>query len=144
MTSKKTEKMLEVGDRMRDGTVVVAVDPKKNVALFAPEDIFGGESEFYHQDDVVNKANDQGLSGHKDWRRVTDKEAGKLAKDWGEVAPPALRDEPTEFWGAYSIPNNWVLIPLAHLYCGGKAEAVVDAKCTTHHVPIIRSGPAKF
>ena len=41
-----------VGDRMKDGTICFDVDLEKNVALFAPKGIFGGEATFDRQGEI--------------------------------------------------------------------------------------------
>lgn len=134
------QKALEIGDRMKDGTVVIAVDLKKNTALFAPEGIFGGNSDFDHQDGVVKQANARSLHGNKDWRRGTDKEASALANAWDKVAPPALQGRDTPwFWGAASSKND-----NGRVYRGGKADGVSnDHRYYSHPVPVVRSGPAR-
>src|ERR1035437_1649954 len=86
-------KALEVGDHLQDGTVVIAVDLKKDKALFAPEGIFGGESTFDGQDNIPQDVNRKELHGHDDWRRITDVEGKTLSDAWDKVAPPALRSE---------------------------------------------------
>jgi hypothetical protein len=123
---------LEIGDRMKDGTVVIAVDLEKNTALFAPEGIFGGSSDFEHQDGVVKNTNEQSLAGHKDWRRITDEEAGALAVAWDRVAPAALQDSHAPwFWGASNICR------------GGEFLSSYDAQDGSRPVPVVRSGPAR-
>jgi len=135
------KQVLEIGDRIKDGTVVIAVDPKKNLALFAPEGIFGGEADFDHQDYVIYKANKQGLRGHKDWRRVTDNEARALAKVWDKVAPPPLQGSAAPwFWGK-SI--NFIDYYYARVYRGGEAECRPNHRFGSRPVPIVRSGPAR-
>lgn len=74
---------LEVGDRLRDGTVILSVDLDKNEALFVPAKIFGGKAKFDDQDNAVKSANRDGLHGHKDWRRITDAEGETLSRVWG-------------------------------------------------------------
>lgn len=130
---------LEIGQKMKDGTVVIAVDVQKNIALFAPEGIFGGESVFTRQDAVVQKANEQGLAGHKDWRRVTEKEASALARDWNKVAPPALQgtDAP-RFWGATAMRSFY-----GPSYLGGNPDWSSCHGTYSRAVPVVRSGPAR-
>jgi len=42
---------------MKDGTIVISVDLKNNIALFAPVGIFGGNSTFNEQDSVIQQSN---------------------------------------------------------------------------------------
>jgi hypothetical protein len=135
------QKVLEVGDPLKDGTIVIAVDPDKNTSLRVPEGIFGGESDFDHQDDVVREANAQGLHGHKDWRRVTNKEAYTLAGAWNKVAPLALRHGPAApwFWGAsYGHCSN------GRVYRSGESDWYYDGRDSSRPVPVVRSGPARI
>jgi len=130
---------LEIGDRMKDGTIVIAVDLKMNIALFVPEDIFGGNSTLYHQAVVVAKANAQNLHGKKDWRRITDEEANSLAKDWDKVAPPALQGHAAPwFWGAFSYFGS----NSGRVYRGGEADCSYYHRNNSRPVPVVRSGPA--
>lgn len=134
-----TCKVLEIGQKMTDGTVVIAVDVQKNLALFAPEGIFGGEAVFANQDAVVKKSNEQSLAGHKDWRRVTENEASALARDWKKVAPPALqgRDAP-QFWGATAILSFY-----GPSYLGGNPDWSSCHGTYSRAVPVVRSGPVR-
>lgn len=135
------QKVLKVGDRLRDGTVVIAVNPDKNTSLRVPEGIFGGESDFDHQDGVVNNANAKSLHGHNDWRRVTNKEADTLAGAWGKVAPPALQGRAAPwFWGA----SNSLYI-LGRVCRGGESDwdAIYVFRDYSRPVPVVRSGPAR-
>lgn len=135
------KKALEIGQRMKDGTVVIAVDLKENFALFAPKEIFGGGSNFNNQDDIVKKANEEGLHGHSDWRRVTDKEASALAHAWDKVAPPALQGSAAPwFWGASGTGRYDTA---GHIYRGGEADWGGDDRGWSHPVPVVRSGPAR-
>ena len=68
------EKVHEVGELLKDGTVCIAVDLKNNKALFVPKDIFGGKSTFDAQDKIPQDANRKKIHGHDDWRRITDAE----------------------------------------------------------------------
>jgi len=130
---------LEIGDRMKDGTVVIAVDLKNNTALFAPEGIFGGNSSFDDQDSVVKQSNAQGLHGQKDWRRITDKEASSLAKAWDKVAPPALQGSAAPwFWGASALNAS-----LGRVYRGGGSDWNISSRYHSRPVPVVRSGPAR-
>jgi len=144
MTKKKNEidlsddfkKALEVGDRV-DGTVVIAVD--KDIATFAPEGIFGGNSAFDSQDSVVKQANARSLHGNNDWRRITDMEAWALTKAWDKVAPPALQGSAAPwFWGASTR------------YDSGRVCRSGDSDWGNYYyrfysrpVPVVRSGPVR-
>jgi len=134
------QEALEIGGVMKDGTVVIAVDLKKNLALFAPEGIFGGESDFVHQDVAEKNANQRGLHGHKDWRLVTDVEAGALAKAWDKVAPPALHGSAAPwFWGASG--NRF----FGRVYRGDKAgRGDYSDRSISRPVPVVRSGPVRI
>jgi hypothetical protein len=133
------ERVLEVGDHLKDGTVCIAVDLKKNEALFAPAEIIGGEAKFYNKIDIPRRLNEQNAHGHRDWRNITDKEGETLAKVWNKVAPPELlgsaapwfwlqnytgfhRDAGARRAGETSLRGVFSGIPLA--------------------VPCVRSGPA--
>lgn len=139
------QEALVIGQKMKDGTVVIAVDLQKNLALFAPEGIFGGKSDFDHQDGVVKKVNEQSLAGHKDWRRITDQEASALAKDWPKVAPPALQGSAApRFWGAstfnFDFGDNYYY---GRVYRGGEADCGGGDRNGSRLVPVVRSGPAR-
>jgi len=127
---------------MKDGTVVIGVDLRKNIALFAPENIFGGNSDFDHQDGVVAKANAKSMNGHKDWRRITDKEASTLAKNWKKVAPPELQgDAAPLFWSACTDTNKYFGV-LGRSYSGNDSAAGAGQQ-NSLAVPVVRSGPAR-
>lgn len=132
--------ILEIGDRMRDGTIVIAIDIKSNIALFAPESIFVGETTFDNQNDVVKQANSgKGLHGHKDWRRLTDFEPRELARSWDKVAPPASQGRnPPIFWS--ETPKGDLF---AYRFEGGDTRWSDSPRESTHLVPVIRSGPAR-
>lgn len=134
------QKVLEVGDRLRDGTVVIAVDLDNHTSLRVPEGIFGGVSAFDDQDGVVNNANAQNLHGHDDWRRVTNEEASTLAGAWNKVAPPALQGGRAApwFWGASG--NHFIS---GRVYRGGESGWLSSYQDTSRPVPVVRSGPAR-
>ena len=97
------QRALQVGDRLWDGTVVLSVDLDKNTALFVPEKIFGGKSNFHEQDVVVTWANMDALHHHIDWRRIVDKESAILSRVWDRVAPLQMHgDAAPWFWCASS------------------------------------------
>jgi len=134
---------LEVGDRMKDGTVVIDVDLKNNIALFAPQGIFGGNSDFDQQDSVVKKANEQKLAGHEDWRRITDREASALAAAWFKVAPASLQLKgpgSLSFWGA---SNSY--FTASTVSKGGQTFwlNMYYNRRNSFPVPIVRAGPAR-
>ncbi len=58
--------VLEVGQRLKDGTVVLSVDPDQNEALFIPAKIFGGKSSFEKQDEIVKFVNGKAWHGYSD------------------------------------------------------------------------------
>jgi len=125
---------------MKDGTVVIAVDIKNNIALFAPNSIFAGEAAFNNQNDVVKQANaGNGLHDHKDWRRLSDFEPRDLARNWDKVAPPASQGRnPPIFWS--DTPKGQLF---AYRYEGGDTRWSDSPQKSSHLVPIIRSGPAR-
>ena len=133
------QRVLEVGERLRDGTVVLSVDLDKNQALFVPAKIFGGEAKFDHQDNVVKSANRDGLHGHKDWRRITDAEGETLSKAWDKVAPAELQGSAAPwFWLASPGLNN-----VGRVRRGGEAGWDSGYRGYSGPVPVVRSGPAR-
>lgn len=132
------QRALEVGDRLRDGTVVLSVDLEKNEALFVPEGIFGGKAKFDHQDRVVKDVNSSALHGHKDWRRITNVEGAALSEVWDKVAPPALGDARPWFWLVSSSLNS------GQVSKGGISSRFLDNRNHSWLVPVIRSGPARL
>ena len=133
------QRILEVGDRLRDGTVVLSVDLDKNEALFVPAKIFGGEAKFDHQDNAVKSANRDGLHGHKDWRRITDAEGDTLSKVWDKVAPAELQGS--------AAPWFWLASPYddfsGRVRRGGEADWHSGHRYGSIPVPVVRSGPAR-
>jgi hypothetical protein len=133
------QRALEVGERLRDGTVVLSVDLDKNVALFVPAKIFGGEAKFGHQDNVVKSANRDGLHGHKDWRLITDAEGETLSKAWDKVAPTELQGR--------AAPWLWLASPVYKVdrlvRRGGEADWNYFYRGVSTPVPVVRSGPAR-
>ncbi len=83
-----------VGQRLRDGTVLMSFDLDKKEALLVPEKIFGGVAKFDDQDDVIKSVNGEGLHGHIDWRRITDNEGQSLESNWTKVTT----QDPVWFW----------------------------------------------
>ena len=138
-TSSLTQRAYEVGQRLRDGTVVLSVDLDKNQALFVPAKIFGGEARFDHQNNVVQSVNRDALHGHNDWRRITDDEGETLSKNWGKVAPAELQGRAAPwFWLAspYNVFNGRVRR-------GGEANWGNGGRNNYDPVPVVRSGPAR-
>ena len=134
------QRALEVGQRLRDGTVVLSVDLDKNEALFVPAKIFSGEAKFDHQDNVVKSANRDGLHGHKDWRRITDAEGETLSKAWDKVAPAELQG-PAAPWFWLASPYD---IDGGRVRRGGEAGwDASDFRFVSYPVPVVRSGPAR-
>lgn len=132
------QRALEVGDRLRDGTVVLSVDLDKNEALFVPARMFGGEALFDHQDDVVKAINCDGLHGHKDWRRITDAEGETLSKVWDKVAPAELQGRAAPcFWLA--SPHN---ANFGRVRRGGEVDSTISYRNFPTPVPAVRCGPA--
>ena len=145
VASTAAKRALFVGDQMADGTVVVAVDKDRNIALFAPEGIFAGKAGFHSQDAVAETANTYSLHGHKDWRRVADREASALAKEWNKFAPPSLQGTGREwFWGAAGGPTHYNGRPLeGRAYVGATTRWHNFDAPTSFQVPVVRSGPAR-
>jgi hypothetical protein len=134
------QRALEVGDRLRDGTVVLSVDLDKNEALFVPAKIFGGNAKFDHQDNVVKSANKDSLHGHKDWRRITDAEGETLSKAWDKVAPAELQG-PAAPWFWLASPN---FLNIGRVRRGGDADwYILTFRSYSYPVPVVRSGPAR-
>lgn len=139
-TPTNVETIRNVGDRLQDGTVCVAVDLGKNTALFAPAGIFGGTASFDDQDDIISKANKNALHGHTDWRKITDDEGATLAQVWDKVAPPELQGSTSPwFWLASPDANN-----LGRVRRGGESAVWGDTnRLNLIPVPCLRSGPAR-
>ena len=128
---------LKVGDRLKNGTVVLFVDLKKNEALFLPAAIFGGKASFADQDNVVKAANAKALHGHSDWRRITDTEGKTLSKVWDKVAPPELQGRAAPwFWLASPYGNH-----LGRVGRGGEADWLNLRRHLSLPAPVVRSGP---
>ena len=138
-TSSLGQRAYEVGQRLRDGTVVLSVDLDKNQALFVPAKIFGGEARFDHQNNVVQSVNRDALHGHNDWRRITDDEGATLSKNWGKVAPAELQGR--------AAPWFWLASPLSDIFGrvrrGGEADWGYFGRSNSDPVPVVRSGPAR-
>lgn len=132
---KLVERVLKVGERLRDGTVVLAVHLVRNEALFVPAKIFRGKTTFDHQNDVVAWANDGALQGHQDWRRITDREGDILAANWFKVTDM----KPEWFWLASALGHSY-----GYLACGGDKRHLSNQKSFSFPVPVIRSGPARI
>lgn len=133
------ERVYEVGQRLRDGTVVLSVDPYKNKALFVPEKIFGGKANFDNQDDVVQFNNRIALHSHKDWRLSRFDECETLCENWWKVAPE-------EFQG-YAAPWFWTDSPFLLFFGrkrrGGDKFGGDSFRLHKLPVPIFRTGPAR-
>lgn len=135
------KRTLEVGERLRDGTVVLFVDADTNEALFVPARIFGEGAQFAYQDSVVESVNKEGLHGHKDWRRITDAEGEILSKAWDRVAPPEWQGRRPAPWFWLASPSS--IIPSAgRMRRGGEAESGIISQNKPLLVPVVRSGPA--
>jgi len=133
------QRALEVGESLGDGTVVLSVDLDKNEALFVPAKIFGGETKFDHQDNVVKSVNRGNLHGHKDWRRITDAEGETLSKIWAKVAPAELQGSAAPwFWLASSWGDT-----VGRVRRGGEEDWTSRNRLLfSLPVPVVRSGPA--
>ena len=131
--------VLEVGQRLKDGTVVLSVDPDQNEALFIPAKIFGGKSSCEKQDEIVEFVNGKAWHGYRDWRRITDDEGKTLSKTWNKVATPSAAARPPSLWlaSSYDSSNGRVL----HIGNHNRNQSN-DDKLNLHSVPVVRSGPA--
>ncbi|HAJ89995.1 MAG TPA: hypothetical protein DCM27_03115 [Rhodospirillaceae bacterium] len=128
------QRVLEVGQRLRDGTVVLSVDLDKDEALFVPAEIFGGRATFDKQNDVVAYVNKEALHGHKDWRRITDDEGDTLAHNWAKVTTK----EPEWFWLASSSDGNF-----GRVRHGGYSGWDFNGRANSYPVPVVRRGLAR-
>lgn len=130
------QRVVEVGQRLRDDTVVLSVDFDNDKALILPANIFGGKDQFHNQDNLVKWRNTDRLHGHKDWRRVTDDEAKILAVKWAEVTEkPAVM-----FWMASQV-LDWELSSGSMGYAC-KAGSLKNFRRHANdylYVPIVRS-----
>ncbi len=133
--SNLTQRVLEVGQRMRDGTVVLSIDYDKNKALFVPAQIFGGEARFNRQDDVVRSVNGDALHGHRDWRLLKYRESQTLADNWARVT----EQDPEWFWCEYPARYSFS----GSLFRGGESDSNEDFRLSSNPVPVVRSGPAR-
>ena len=138
-TSSLGQRAYEVGQRLRDGTVVLSVDLDKNQALFVPAKIFGGEAKFDHQNNVVQSVNRDALHGHNDWRRITDDEGATLSKNWGKVAPAELQGRAAPWFWLASL----YVLNIGRVRRGGEADCDHSGRGYSHPVPVVRSGPAR-
>jgi hypothetical protein len=133
------QKVLEVGDRLKDGTVCIAVDLNKNKALFAPAGIFGGIAKFGDQHEIPAQLNQQNANGHNDWRNITDDEGKTLSEVWDKVAPIELKGRAAPwFWLASSN-----LFSSGRVRRGGEADWYGLHRHHSLPVPVVRSGPAR-
>lgn len=128
------QRVLEVGQRLRDGTVVLSVDLDKNEALFVPAEIFGGRARFDNQNDVVASVNRDALHGHNDWRRITDDEGKTLADNWARVTT----HDPEWFWLASSVSNY-----SGRVRHGGRSDWRRLDRGYSYPVPVVRCGLAR-
>ena len=99
------QKAFQVGDRLRDGTVCIAVDLHKNKALFAPEEIFGGKAKFDNQGEIPAQLNKQNAYSHNDWRNITDDEGKTLSEVWDKVAPDELKGNAAPYFWITSLDD---------------------------------------
>jgi len=139
--------VLEVGDELKDGTVCIAVDLQKQEALFAPKELLLDKAKFYTdaQNAVVDAVNEQGVHGHKDWRRVTDPEGTVLAHVWNSVAPRKLQGSNAEhFWlgssygpVGYSRDSIYPVSNFGLALRAGEGAWPTD-KDSLHWVPVVR------
>lgn len=134
----EARKVLEVGARLRDGTVVIAVDLKNNEALFAPAAIFGGKAKFGDQHEIAAQLNRRCAHGYRDWRNITDGEGQTLSQVWDKVAPDDLKGRAAAwFWLASPHDDDF-----GRVLRGGAADWSDGFRNSSFGVPCVRSGPA--
>lgn len=136
------QRVLYVGQRLRDGTVVLSVDLDKNEALFVPGEIFGGRARLGSQHNLVASVNKEALHGHNDWRLLDvskwdtpDDEGRTLADNWAKVTTK----NPEWFWLASSLDDED-----GRVRCGGNLNWRSSYRVYTLPVPVVRSGPARI
>lgn len=134
-TKNLAQHVLEVGQRLRDGTVVLSVDLNKDEALFVPAEIYGGRATFDNQNDVVASVNKNALHGHKDWRRITDDEGKTLADNWAKVTTKA----PEWFW----LASSYYYLSFGRVRRGGHSDWGSNGRVDSHPVPVVRRGLAR-
>ncbi len=132
------QRVLKVGQCLRDGTVVLSVDLDNNKALFVPAKIFGGKATFDDQNDIVASVNRFALHGYNDWRRITDYEGKTLADNWDEVAPAELKGSAAPWFWLASLFNN----STGCVRRGGEMAWHDFIRHNSLPVPVVRSGPA--
>ena len=149
------QRVLEVGQRLGDGTVAISFSPD----LVLPGRIFGGWSDFDHQDDVVQSVNREdlhGLHGYNDWRRITDDEGAIIARIWNGSLLEIWRKKgrkhaPQQFekegWQNKDKPWFWLASIGYYFYgrvrCGGYLASSIQERYYSFPVPVVRSGPAR-
>jgi hypothetical protein len=132
-------KALEVGERLRDGTVCIAVDLAKNEALFAPAGIFGGNAKFDEQHKIPARLNSENAHGHNDWRNITDEEGATLSAVWDKVAPPEQQGRAAPWFWLASPNYNF----FGRVRRGGEADWNLYNRNGSLPVPCVCSGPAR-
>ncbi len=150
------QRVLEVGQRLRDGTVCIFVDPAEDVSLRVPGKIFAGWADFDSQDIAVRKANTEALNGHKDWGRITAAQGKILSDVWDKALLKFWQEEgrrfaPPEFekqgWQDKDRPWFWLASPGGNsggrVRRGGEADWSNDNRSNSYPVPVVRSGPAR-
>jgi hypothetical protein len=129
---------LQIGDRLKDGTVVIYIDMLENTATFAPRDIFSGRSQPLYMEGELRRINEKAPHGHMDWRTLTTSETHSLVDAWRKVASPVLLrnyySAPVErFWGP----------PTSHKEKGSWIGGGYESKQNTNRpplIPVVRSG----
>ncbi|MDD9900303.1 MAG: hypothetical protein OXT65_04930 [Alphaproteobacteria bacterium] len=129
------QKAFEIGECLKDGTIVFGFDDDKN-PLRVPEGVLCGETDYYSQNRIVERANADALHGHKTWTRLSDKECAQLAKVWDKVAPVAQRGSAAPwFWGASSSHRH----SFGNVYRGGGKSSTTDLNAS-RFVPVVLRG----
>lgn len=99
----------EIAETLKDGTVVLSVDPEKNISVRLPQEIFGGTSTNFnlYGNKFLTPLNTSRLLGYNDWRHLSDKEADALVMNWNNLAPQELLgDAAPLFWLSPRQPDD--------------------------------------
>lgn len=121
----RADKELDVGDRLKDGTIVLGFDKDNNV-LCIPKSVFGGKASFWDQYLIASKANSDALHGHKTWSLLSNEECTQLATVWNKVAPPAKQGRSAPwFWGAHNGSDDDIT-DRAVVYRNGEVGTLIN------------------
>lgn len=132
------QRVLKVGERLNDGTVILSVNQKMNISLRVPQEIFGGKAPYRQQQSVIREVNKKGLCGHKDWRGISIEEGEMLSRYWKTVAPAALQGRATPWFWAFMPQENMDAL----IRKGCETTLYRGNEIFSKDVAVIRSGPA--